>query len=134
MEIEIMQVQGEIPVTVVRAAGVFDSSSVEQFMEPAQEAIDEGAENLLIDLSGISFMSSIGIRILNALYFQLHPKGSPDQDKEIAEKIRSGEYKAPHLKLLCPVENVAKVLRMAGMDQYIEIFTDQQDALAAFSG
>lgn len=132
MEITISQAQGEVPVTIVRAEGIFDSSSVERFMEPTQGAIDGGAENLLVDLSGISFMSSIGIRILNALYFQLHPRESQEKEAEISARIHSGEYRAPHLKLLCPSENVAKVLKMAGMDQYIEIFEEEAQAVDAF--
>ena len=132
MEITITQAQGEVPVTIVRAEGIFDSSSVERFMEPTQGAIDGGAENLLVDLSGISFMSSIGIRILNALYFQLHPRESQEKDAEIADLIHSGEYKAPHLKLICPTERVSRVLMMAGMDQYIEIFEQEAQAVAAF--
>jgi len=132
MEITISQAQGDVPVTIVRAEGTFDSNAVERFMEPTQGAIDGGAENLLVDLSGVSFMSSIGIRILNALYFQLHPRESKEKDAEISALIHSGEYKAPHLKLICPTERVSKVLKMAGMDQYIEIFKEEAEAVAAF--
>jgi len=133
MQVTVSESSGEIPVTIIQAEGIFDSSSVEEFMEPAQAAMDAGATNILIDLTDISFMSSIGIRIINALYYQLHPRESKEQDKEIAQKVREGKYKAAHIKLLCPSENVRRVLEMAAIDQYIEVFDDRERALIAFT-
>jgi anti-anti-sigma factor len=133
MDVTVSKTRGDVPVTVIKAEGIFDSTSVEEFMAPAEAAIEHGANNILIDLSEISFMSSIGIRIINALYYRLHPRESQEQDKEIARLVREGSYKAPHLKLLCPSENVVRVLEMAAVDQYIEIFDDRDRALSAFT-
>lgn len=133
MHVTVSEIGGDVPVTIIRAEGIFDSSSVEEFMEPAQAAVDAGANKILIDLTDVSFMSSIGIRIINALYYQLHPRDSKEQDKEIAQKVREGNYKAPHLKLLCPSERVVRVLEMAAIDQYIEIFDDREKAITAFT-
>lgn len=132
MEIIISQSTTDVPVTIVRAEGVFDASSVERFMEPTQAAVDDGAYNLLIDLTKVSFMSSIGIRIITALYYQLHPKESEEQAEEIGRLIKEGTYEAPHLKILSPVENVCKVLQMAGVDRYITIYDQEEQALSAF--
>ena len=133
MEIYVSQSTTGIPVTIIRAEGVFDANSVEQFMEPTQSAIDNGAQNLLLDLTKISFMSSIGIRIINAIYYQLHPRQSDEHSKEISMQIKKGTYQAPHLRILSPADNVCKVLKMAGVDRYIAIYDQEEDALAAFS-
>jgi anti-anti-sigma factor len=133
MEITISQSTMKVPVTIVRAEGVFDANSVEQFMEPTRDAIDGGAYNILIDLSKVSFMSSIGIRIINVLYYQLHPKGTEEQEKAVADSIKAGTYQAQHLKILSPSENVYKVLIMAGIDRYIGIFEQEEGALLAFA-
>jgi len=133
MDVTLTSYDGPPKVTIIRAAGIFDASATEDFMVPTRKAIESGTENILLDLCEVSFMSSIGIRVINAIYFELHPRESKQKDKEIALKVRDGNYKAPHLKILSPQQNVVKVMKMVGIDQYIEIFEDEDQALAAFN-
>lgn len=133
MQVTLTKYDGPPPVTIIRADGVFDATSTEDFMVPTQSAIKSGVRDMLLDLSKVSYMSSIGIGIINALYYELHPYVSKDRDKEVAQGVRDGTYKAPHLKILCPPDRVYKVMCMAGIDQYIQIYDDEDLALQSFS-
>jgi hypothetical protein len=43
-----------------------------------------------------------------------------------------GTYKAPHLKLLSPAKRVLDSLKLISLDMYIDIFVNEQEAIAAF--
>ncbi len=69
---------------------------------------------IIVDLSGVDFLASIGIRTL-----LLNTK---------AINNRGGK-----LVILNPDANIAKILLMAGIDVLIPIFNDLESALAAVS-
>lgn len=133
MQVSISEFTQPERVTIIHAAGVFDASATETIMETYENKVKGQCDNIIFDLCNVSFMSSIGIRIINILYYDLHPRGSEEEQKKISEQIRNGNYKAPHLKILCPSENVQKVMRMAGINEYISIFDSEQEALNSFT-
>lgn len=106
MQVSISEFTQPERVTIIHAAGVFDASATETIMETYENKIKGQCDNIIFDLCNVSFMSSIGIRLINILYYDLHPRGSEEEQKKISERIRNGNYKAPHLKILCPSENV----------------------------
>jgi len=131
MEINISTTQGRVPVTVLRVIGDLDYNNAEQFNATVLKVVENGARDILLDLSQVQFMSSIGIRSLAMLYDLLHP-GTEEEKKEIHARQRTGEYKAPHLKLLNPQSRVLKTLQFVCLDDYLEIFSDEKQAIAAF--
>jgi len=129
MQVTILQEQARVPVAVLLVKGNIDSSTYEQFEQSAKQAIQSGAQDLLIDLTETPYISSAGIRALTSLFSQLH------NSKEIqtAEKtVLSDNYKSPHLKLASVSPHVLQVLKMAGTDAFLDIYKNRQDALAAF--
>jgi len=132
MEINILEKQNHVPITIIQPKGEFDSSAVEQFDEFSRELFDSGARDVIIDLSQVPFMSSAGIRSISTMYQMLHPKSSAEEEKDIRKGIRTGTYKAPHLKILKPSKEVSEVMKMVGIDMYIEIFNDENSAISSF--
>lgn len=132
MEITVSQEQGRVPVTVLQVKGKVDSESSPQLLTRAQEAIAAGAHDLLIDLSGVPYMSSAGLKVINNLFNQLHPDLSDANYQAMQKGIRDGTFKAPHLKLLSPTPRVLEVLRLAGYDSFLGIHHELKDALASF--
>jgi anti-anti-sigma regulatory factor len=132
MDISFSTIQGHPPVTIMRLQGRLDSSSVGYFMDQARQAIDGGAQNILLDFSETPFMSSVGIRALSALYDWLHIVKSAGDQKAVSQAIHDGVYHAPHLKLLNPNPSILKTIHLVALDRYLDIFTDEQLALAAF--
>jgi len=132
MEITIVTIQARVPVTILRPIGNLDSGSAGYFTETLKKIIEDGVGDVLIDFSGVPYMSSVGIRCLTAAYDWLHPVHSAEEKKAIGLGMHNGTYKAPHLKLLHVNENISQVLNMVGLDRYIDVFSDERDALATF--
>ena len=133
MDISISHTQGKVPVTIMRINGDLDATAYETFEPKAKNEISSGSNDLLIDLSGVPFMSSAGIRVINSLYYQLHPYTSEENKKRISRGVRDGTYEAPHLKLLKPNKRVLEVLKLVGVDMYLGIYSNEQNAISAFN-
>ncbi len=132
MQITVSQEQGRVPVTVLQLEGNVDSSTAQQFERKAKEAISNGSRHMLLDLSDMPYMSSAGLRTVNAIFIQLRNLSPEVSDEEMHRGIRAGTYRSPHLKLLGPNDNVRNAIRMAGFDMYLEIFDDLKTAIASF--
>ncbi|HEY6041751.1 MAG TPA: STAS domain-containing protein [Anaerolineae bacterium] len=130
MDITFTQAQGSVPVTVIRLTGVLDSSSYEGFQSATLDAIEKGGHYILIDLTGVPYMSSAGVRALNEIFRRLDVTHGLDGKME--KGLLDGSYHSPHLKLLNPSVRVVEVLKMVGMDMYIEFLHDYNAAVASF--
>lgn len=131
MEIVVSNTHGRAPVTVLRVRGDIDAATYEQLEARAREAIQAGAQNLLLDLSEAPYMSSAGIRALHNI-FQMLRRADGESDAAISQGLREGTFKSPHLKLLNPSRQTRTALNAAGVDMFLEIFDDYQKAIAAF--
>ena len=129
MDITVAQEPGRVPVTVLRLKGSVDASSYEQLQSRAQETINAGNRNLLLDLKEVPYMSSAGLRAVNMIFNSLN---SDIPDATTREGVRTGKFKSPHLKLLNPTARVLQVLQMAGYDMFLEIHHDLKQAVASF--
>jgi anti-anti-sigma factor len=130
MEITVSQAEGHKPITVLHVQGNIDSTSYEQFESRAEEAINGGTHDLLIDLQRVPYMSSAGLRALNQIYNRLRTE---NEDKDSVSKgVSAGTYKSPHLKLLAPSHRVMETLKMSGFDMFLEIHSDLESALDSF--
>lgn len=131
MEITVSQPEAHVPVTVVHLSGNLDSASYEQLQTRANGLINAGTRNLLLDLSGVPYMSSAGLRALNSIYKQLR-EDSAESNQAVAKGLSAGTYKSRHLKLLNPTRRVLETLKMSGMDMVLDIHHSLKDALASF--
>jgi len=132
MEITTLQAQGRVPVTVVHLKGNFDSNSLEAYNQETQRILGSGAKDIVLEMSGVAFMSSVGIRAISSLYDQLHGNYTAEEKKAVLEATRAGTYRAPHLKISAPQKNVQEVIKMVNLDWYIQIFPSEKEAIAAF--
>lgn len=84
---------------VLSVTGELDMSTVDVLSERTQRLLDAGANMVLIDLSGLAFMDSSGLRLLIALNDRSHEEGWT-------------------LRLRIPREEAARmVLRATGADE-----------------
>jgi anti-anti-sigma factor len=132
MEITVTQEQGRVPVTVLHVQGDVNASTADQFQEEAQKAYDDGARDMLIDLSGVSLLSSAGLRALHSIFNMLRSDSPEESDGAVRKGLTDGTFKSPHLKLLNPDKNVTQVLSMAGFDMFLEIYNNLKKAVASF--
>ena len=132
MEITSSLAQGRVPVTVIHLKGNFDSNSSESFNQEIQNILGSGVKDILLDMAGVAFMSSVGIRAISSLYDRLHGNYSPEEKKVVLEATRAGTYRAPHLKICAPQKNVLEIIKMVNLDWYIQIFSSEKEAVTAF--
>jgi anti-anti-sigma regulatory factor len=60
MQINFSKQESRVPVTVMQLKGNLDASNYTEVIARAQDAYDEGARNLLIDLSKVPYVSMQG--------------------------------------------------------------------------
>lgn len=116
-------VEGKKDLTWMSVAGRINMGNAQQLETAAQAAYASGAHFLLLDLSECDSLTSAGLRAVLSIY-----KLFQGQDAGATQVGRS-----PFFKLLVPGEQVRNVLKIAGYDAYLDIFSQRQDALAAFA-
>ena len=109
MDIAVEDLAGGIAKVVLR--GRFDTTGAVVVELPFNKIVTE-TRRILVDLSNVTFLSSYGIRVLL-----------------VGAKIVNG--KGGKLVILCPDNNVAKVLKTAGTDTLIPTFQSGDAAATA---
>ncbi len=132
MEIIVSHQQSRVPVTVFHIKGDLNTATYEQFQAQAQQALQAGTHYLLLDLSETSYVSSYGIRGISQVFTWLRDTWQGESEADVSQGLRDGSFKSPHLKLLNPSRQVLKVLTTAGIDMFLEIHSDLQEAVASF--
>lgn len=128
--------QGRVPVTVLILEGNLDGSNYQQVIDNARSLYETGTRNLLVDMSEVGFISSAGLVALHTMAMIMRGQDNlRDQDgwqslHSIEKDIETGYQ--PHIKILNPTERVAKVLKTTALDQFFEVLTDQDAAIASF--
>ncbi len=132
MDITVSTEQGRVPVTVFRAKGEINVTSYEQLQAQAKQAHENGARDLLLDLTDVPYVSSAGIRALNAIFHLFRSDSPAESDEAMRKGMSDGTFSSPHFKLLSPSRNVRESLSMAGVDMFLAIYTDLKTAIASF--
>ena len=136
MNITVTQKQGRVPVTLLELDGKLDGSNYQQLLDEAQKIYLNGARDLLIDLSNLTFMSSAGLAAIHqtALIFCGQPMAGEETgwaSYHAIDRDRDGGTQK-HVKLLCPQPAVATLLKIAKFDALFEIHANMEAAVASF--
>ncbi|ODV10574.1 MAG: hypothetical protein ABT20_07810 [Rubrivivax sp. SCN 70-15] len=113
LQMAVSDAAGAVPVTVLRVSGDLDSKSYPELEAKAGELIGAGKHRIVLDLSGISFMGSAGLRAMHG----------------IVNKLKSAD--GGRLVLLNPSDAAARVMKTLGFDQFFEIKPTLDEALAS---
>jgi anti-anti-sigma factor len=132
MEITVSHVEGRVAVTVFQIDGELTVESYEELQQLAEEDYAAGTRNILLDLAGLSYLSSAGLRAIHHLYQLLRGDTSAEGEQAVRAGVRSGRYRSAHLKLLSPQEKVLQTLRTAGFDMFLDIHVNRQEAIDSF--
>lgn len=117
LRIAVSEEKGDTPITVLQLTGDLDGKTYLDLETKANEVIGAGASNLLLDLSGVGFMGSAGLRALHG----------------ISHRIKTaGPNGAGQMKLLKPSDAVSRVMKTLGFDQHFSIHDDLDAALKSF--
>jgi anti-anti-sigma factor len=136
MEVNVENVEGRVPVTILTITGDVDASSYRDLIARARAAYEAGARNLVLDLSGVPYMGSSGLVALHSIAVMVRGQQPPDPEagwrafRAMGEDVGAGQRSG--VKLLSPRPAVERVLDTSGMKQFFETFTEREAAVASF--
>ncbi len=136
MEITVSQEQGRVTVSVIRVSGQLDGQSYQNLIAKAREVVESGTQNILLDFSDLTYISSAGLVSLHTIALMTRGEELPDLEQgwstlKSMDRTRDGG-KQKHLKLLNPRPEVTSVLDMVGFSTFFEAFTDKKTAIDSF--
>lgn len=108
-----VNVTGLEAVTLVEVSGRIDSMNANEFGEALMGQIEAGKLQLVLDLAGVDYMSSAGLR-------------------EIVSALKKVKRSSGDLRIAQPSERVLEVLEMAGLDTILQIFPSQETAVSSY--
>jgi anti-sigma B factor antagonist len=111
MEISIQAMQ---PVNVIAVEGSIDALTATNFTQFMSEQIQEGANQLVADLSLVEFMSSAGLRAILA-------------------SLKEARQHGGDLRLAAAQPGVEKILKMSGFLSILKAYPNVDEAISSFA-
>jgi anti-sigma B factor antagonist len=108
-----INVSGKDHVTLVQVSGRVDSMNAGELGTALSTEIDNGRIKIVLDLAGVDFMSSAGLR-------------------ELVNSLKRAKKATGDLRLSQPSERVREVLEIAGLDTIFQIYENQNSAVASY--
>ncbi|MEB2289328.1 MAG: STAS domain-containing protein [Anaerolineae bacterium] len=100
-------------VQLFEVTGRVDSTNAAELGSAMDSSVDDGKTNLVLDLGGVEYMSSAGLR-------------------EMVRVLKRVKRTGGDLRIANPSERVREVLELAGLDSIFEIFPTQVEAVGSF--
>jgi anti-sigma B factor antagonist len=97
---------------VIALTGEVDLYTAPEFKQQLLDAISKGAKNVVVDLTGTTFIDSTTLGVLVGGIKRL--RGQEGQ-----------------LSLVCSDRNIAKIFEITGLDRVFQIYPARDEALAA---
>jgi anti-sigma B factor antagonist len=97
---------------VVALAGEIDLFTAPHFDEALVGVIDAGARRVVVDLSEVTFIDSTAVGVVIGGVRRLRAVGGA-------------------IDIVCPSENIRRILELVGLDRVVTIHASRQEALSA---
>jgi len=136
MNISVSKVQGKVSVTVLKLDGELDGQNYQDLIAKAREMYDGGARNFLMDLSGLTYVSSAGLVALHTVALLARGEALPDTEagwsaiRSVGRTSSTGVQE--HVKFLNPRDEIMSVLDMVGFSGVFAIYKDLDEAVNSF--
>jgi len=137
MTIDVEQVAGDPPVTVVALDGELDASNYESVIDVVRTAYADGSRGLVFDLSGLTFMASSGLFALHSAVRIMRGETPPDPEGgwgALHEMTQDGASVSGNVCLAETQDAIARVLERTGMTRLFKMHANRADAVAALQG
>jgi anti-sigma B factor antagonist len=99
--------------SVMTVTGRIDSNTAPEFEETLKELVGGGQHNLVLDLSGVEFLSSAGLR-------------------GMVSSLKACKNGGGTLALAKPSSRVVEVMQLAGLTALFTVFDDVTAAVGSF--
>ena len=107
------EVKHEENITTVAVSGSVDALTAPDLARAIVDQIAEGRVYLVVDLTGVEFMSSAGLRTLLGA-------------------VKESRSQGGDLRIASANPGIDKVLKMSGFNNIAKVFTSNADAVASF--
>lgn len=136
LQTTVEQVEGRVPITVVSLDGELDASNYERLIDDVRGLYDAGARQLLLDLSGLTFMASSGLVALYSIVEVMRGEEPPDPESGWSAFHALGtavddEGGQTEVQLCAAQPAVERVLQRTGLDRLFISHPDRASAIAA---
>lgn len=137
LQTTVEQAQGRVPVTVVALEGELDATSFEGVIETVRGLYDAGTRYLVLDLGGLSFLSSSGLVAMHSILRLMRGEAPPDPEygwnalRAVGAEADIGSAQT-NIHVCGTQEGVQKVLDRTGLASLFPSYPDRASALAAF--
>lgn len=108
-----IEVQQETNSTIINVTGSVDALTASELSRVLTNEISEGHANLVVDLTGVEFMSSAGLRALLGAVKEARSSGGD-------------------LRIISTNPGINKVLKMSGFNNIAKVFPSQAEAVSSF--
>ena len=130
-------VEGRVSITVVALEGELDASNFERLIEDVRVLYEGGARDLLLDLTGLTFLASSGLVALHSIVRIMRGEPPPDPDSgwdalhSLGLDVEAGNSQT-QVQLAGAQPAVARVLQRTGLDRLFVVHADRASGIAAF--
>ena len=137
MQITTQPVAADPTIVVLVLDGELDASNYQAVIEAATGARAEGAARLVVDLGGVTFMSSSGLVALHTIALAYAGRPAPAEEEgwqaihSLGLDVDAGE-RVGEVRLAAPQAAVIRVLDRTGLSRYFEIHPDRDAAISSF--
>ena len=107
------EVQQESNSTVIKVTGSVDALTAAELSRVLTNQVSEGHVNLVVDLTGVEFMSSAGLRTLLGA-------------------VKESRSNGGDLRITSTHPGIDKVLKMSGFHNIAKVFPSQAEAVSSF--
>lgn len=100
-------------ILIVRVEGSLDAKAAPVFQKRLRKEIGGGAQNVVINLSGIDYIASAGMGVLIEFNQQVGESGGRVKLSAISDKVK-------------------KIFRLLGFERLFEIYSNDREAIGSF--
>ena len=135
LQMTVEQVDGPEPVTVLTLDGELDGAAFEGVIDAVRGLYDAGTRILVLDLNGLSFISSSGLVAVHAAMRLMRGEAAPNTEqgwealRGLRQEADAGQV-SDALRLFGVQDAIQKVLDRTGLGPLIPTYPDRGAALA----
>lgn len=101
------------PVAVVEAQGRIDSNTAHELGEALSQVIEGGCSQIVLDIAGVDYMSSAGLR-------------------ELVSALKKVRGEDGDMRIARVTERVYEVLELSGLHSIFQFFDSPSEAVSSF--
>ena len=135
LQTTVEQVDGPEPVTILTLDGELDAAAFEGVIDTVRGMYDAGTRILVLDLTGLWFISSSGLVAIHAAMRLMRGEAAPDTEqgwvalRAVQQEADAGQISTA-LRLVGVQDAIQKVLDRTGLGPLIPTYRDRAAALA----